>query len=135
MDAGKQFARIKRFAEIIVSAELETENTVDVFSSGRQHDDRRHILFSAQTLEDGQTVFTRHHQVQNQHVEVFAHPKALHSFAVFADEDVEAIFAEIAAQQVSQTGVVIDNENFGSAFNHFGLLGPASLINLSRSGG
>lgn len=28
-------------------------------------------------------------------------PKALHSFAVFADEDVEAIFAEIAAQQVS----------------------------------
>ena len=63
------------------------------------------ISFSARRrFEDGQTVFTRHHQVQNQHVEVFAHPKALHSFAVFAHEDVEAIFAEIAAQQSRRRG-------------------------------
>ena len=98
MNAGEQFARIEGLGDVVVGAEFQTHDSVDVFTAGREHDDRRHVLGGAQTAQDLQTVFTGHHEVENQGVEMFAHPDAVHGGAVFAHEHLKTVFTEIAAQ-------------------------------------
>ena len=118
VNAGKELTGIKGFAEVVVGAELETQNAVDILAAGSEHDDRGRILFRAQALQNGKSVFARHHEVENQHVEVLAHPEALHRLAVFAHKNREAVFTEIPAQKIAQPGVIVDDKNLGGAFNH-----------------
>jgi hypothetical protein len=46
---------------------------------------------------------------------VLALPDFVHLSRVFGGENVEALFGEISAQQVSQSGVVVNNKNFSYA--------------------
>ena len=128
MDAGKQFARVEGFGDVVVGAELKTDDAVDVLAAGGEHDDGRHVLGGAKAAQNLKAILPRHHQVENEGVEVLANPEAAHRGAVFAHEYLEAVFAEIAAQKVAKSGIVVNNENFGIAF-HGGSPESASVAN------
>src|SRR3546814_14558446 len=53
-DTGQQFTRIERLAEIVVGAEFEADDAVDLVAFRRQHQDRQGIV-AAQPAADRQT--------------------------------------------------------------------------------
>ena len=122
MNAGEQLSRIEGLRNVVVGAKLQAKDAVDVFAARREHDDGGLVLLRAKALENFEAVLARHHQVENQCVKVLAQPKALHGLAVFAHEHLKAVLAEIAAQEVAQSGVVVDDENLGNTFGHVGML-------------
>src|SRR3546814_20225917 len=61
------FARIARLGNVIVGAELEADDAVDVFTARSQHHDRN-TLTGAQLFEHAKAVGLRHHHVEDQHV-------------------------------------------------------------------
>src|SRR5690606_30744109 len=114
VDPRQQLARIERLGKVVVGTHFEPDDAVDFFGLGRKHDDGGVVVPAAQVAVDGQAVFAGKHQVEHQQVEVFALPELAHFFAVFGYEDVEALFRKVATQQVAQSGVVIDDEDFSN---------------------
>jgi mRNA degradation ribonuclease J1/J2 len=90
MDAGQQFARIERLAQVIVSADLQPDNPVHVFALRRQHDDRRAVVGGTKPAADGKAIFARHHQVQNDQVGRFTQHQPRQCLAVFGQYHFEA---------------------------------------------
>ena len=117
MNTSEQFARVERLGDVIVSAQFQTDDTVNVFTTCGEHNHRGLIVGSADTAQNLQTVFARHHQVKHQSVKVFANPETIHGAPVFTNEDLETIFAEITTKKVTKAGVIIDHENFWIAFH------------------
>jgi hypothetical protein len=77
---------------------------------GGQHDDRRRVAGAAQPPADGQAILAGQHQVEDDQVEVLACPQLVHLRRIADGLDLEALFAEIADQQVAQAAVVVDDE-------------------------
>ena len=73
VDAGNELARVEGLGQVVVRAHFEADNTVDVLAFGGKHDDGHHVLGTAQATAYRQTIFARHHQVQDQQVKAFAH--------------------------------------------------------------
>jgi hypothetical protein len=111
VDAGEQFARVERFREIVVGPHLEADDAVDVLALGRQHHDRGVVVGAAQPAHDREPILPRHHQVEDQQVEPLAHPQPVHRRPAVGGDDREAVVAQVAAQQVPQARVVVDDED------------------------
>ena len=111
MNAGQQFARIEGFGQVVVGADFEADDAVNVFALGGQHDDGCTVIGSAQSPADGQAVFARHHQIQHDQVHGVAQHDAVQRLAVFGKDDVKALLGQIAAQQVADTGIVVKNQD------------------------
>ena len=116
MNARHEFARVERLRQVIVGAHLEADDAIHVFTLRGEHDDRRAVVAAAQAAADRQAVFAREHQVEHEQVETLAHPELVHCGRVFRDVDIETLLAEIAAQQIAQARVVVDDENLGGVF-------------------
>ena len=79
--------------------------------SGRvRHDDRRRVTGAAQPPADRQAILAGQHQVEDDQVEMLACPQLVHLRRIADGLDLEALFAEVADQQVAQAAVVIDDE-------------------------
>ena len=59
---GEQLPGVKRFANVIIGADLEADNPVDIFTLGG-HDDDGNVALAFQPPRHGQPVFARQHQV------------------------------------------------------------------------
>jgi hypothetical protein len=64
----QQLGNRKRFGDVVVGTELETEHLVGFRRPRRQHDDRRRIRARAQFAADVEAVFLRQHDVENDEV-------------------------------------------------------------------
>ncbi len=118
VDACHQFARVERFGQIVVGAEFEADDAVDVVAFRGEHEDGDRILGTAtatQAAADRQAVFARQHQVENDQVVEFAFEGAIHAAAVRDGFDGEALIGKIALQLAAQAHVIIDDEDFGFA--------------------
>ena len=115
MDAGKQLTGIKGFGDIVVRTEFKPHDAVNVFAARREHDHGRHVLAGTQAAENLQAVFAGHHEVENERVKAFPQPDAVHRLAVFRDAYGKAVFAEVAAQQVTKARIVVHDQNLGCA--------------------
>ena len=120
MNAGKQFAWVERFGQIIVGAHFQPDYSVDLITLGGEHDNRRQVASAAQSAADRQAIFTWHHQVENQQVEMFTSAQAIHLVGIANCLDGKTIFAKVAGQQVAQAGVIIDNQEVVGSFCHGG---------------
>ena len=116
VDAGEQFARIEGLGDVIVGTEFQTDDAIDVFATGGEHQHRRHVLACTQTAQNLQAVFAGQHQVENECIEAFAHPDAVHRRSAVGHRNAKAVIAEITAQQVAKTGIVVNNQNLRRAF-------------------
>ena len=111
MHAGQQFARVEGLAEVVVGADFEADDAVDVLALGGQHDDGRAVVGGAQAAADRQAVFAGHHQVEHDQVDRVAQQDAVERLAVFGHDDLEAFLRQVAAQQVADAGVVVDDHD------------------------
>ena len=109
MDAGQQLTWIEGLGQVVICAHFQADNAVNLVSLGGQHDDRRMVVLSAQTAADAEAIFTRHHQIKDDQMIMFAAAHLVHLGTIGSGFDFKALFAEIADQQVAQAGVVIDD--------------------------
>ena len=72
MDAGQQFSRIERLAQIVIGADLQANDAVHVLAFGSQHDDGSAVVGRAQAPADRQAILAGQHQVQYDQVHGFA---------------------------------------------------------------
>ena len=111
MDAGHQLAWIERLRQVVVRAELQPDDAIDLVAARSQHDDRRRVVGAAQLAADREPVLAGQHQVEHQQVEAFARPQLVHRGGVFREEHVEALLGEIASQQIAKSLIVVDDED------------------------
>ena len=112
-DAGNELARIAGLGQVVVGADLETDDAVDVVAPGRQHDDRRFDPRSAQAPADRQAILARQHQVEHDQVDVAAHELSVERGSITDGRGDEALLLEIAHEQLAQSRIVIDDQDPG----------------------
>ena len=64
---GDQLPRVERLRHVIIGADLQAHDAVDVVAAGREDDDRD-VAGLAELLADGQAVHLRHHDVEHDQV-------------------------------------------------------------------
>ncbi len=69
------------------------------------------VLGRAQPAADRQAVFARQHQVEHDQVDGLAGEHAVQRLGVFGQQHVEAFLRQVAAQQVADACVVVDNHD------------------------
>ncbi|CFO70944.1 Uncharacterised protein [Bordetella pertussis] len=68
-------------------------------------------MAAAQAAADRQAILARQHQVENQQVKVFALPQFAHFLGIFGHEYIEPLFRQIAAQEIAQSGIIVDDQD------------------------
>src|SRR4051794_3730097 len=69
LHARAELAHRERLGDVVVGAELEPEDLVDLLRLGREHDDRHGLALRPQAPADLQAVHARQHHVQDHEVE------------------------------------------------------------------
>jgi hypothetical protein len=120
--AGQQFARVEGLAQVVVGADFEADDAVDVLALGGEHDDRGAVVGRAQAAADRQAVLAGHHQVEHDQVDRVAQQDAIERLAVLGHDHFEPFLRQVAAQQVADAGVVVDDHDLVGAsgnLSHF----------------
>ena len=109
MNAGEQFAQAEGLRHVIIRAEFEADDLVDLLAFGGEHQDRHAALsrtdFPAQIV----TAFPRQHDVEDHEIglTLTEHRSGLEAVATLAD------FVALAPQRVAQT-----ETDVGVVFNY-----------------
>jgi hypothetical protein len=111
VDPREQLARVERLGQIVVGADLEADDAVDILDLRSQHDDRRRIVGGAQAPADRQPVLAGQHQVEHDEVDRLASQHPVQRLRVLGEEHLEALLRQVAPQQVADAGVVVDDDN------------------------
>ena len=114
MDARDQLLDLEGLGDVVVRAHLQAADLVAGLALGGEHDDR-HGRFLADVPADLPAVLDRQHDVQQHDVRLEEIEAALRLAAVRRDHDLEAVLAEIKAQQLGDIAVVLHNKR---AFAH-----------------
>ena len=99
LDPGDQLARGERLDHVVVGAEAEAVNFVDVVFFGRDNDDRD-VLFLADAAAEFKTIQARQHQVEHDQVKVLRARRIETGLTVARDLDfkireLEVVFFEV----------------------------------------
>ena len=100
-DTGEQLPRIEGFGQVVVRADLQPDDAIDVVPAGREHADRD-LGARAQTPGDAQAVFTRQHQVEDDEIGLVLGEPVIHRGPVWYAGDVETLPCEIVREQGAQ---------------------------------
>ena len=65
VNARHELAWIEGFRQIVVGAHFQADDSIDVLAFRRQHDDRHRLAGAAQPAANGQSIFARQHQVED----------------------------------------------------------------------
>ena len=109
-DAGQQFARYKRFWQIVIGAHLEAENAVERLVAGGQHDHRQRRM-RAQLAAQREAVVARQVQVEDDQVGTRLVQGFPYRVAVGRGQCAVTVRLEVIGQQRADVPVVVDNEN------------------------
>ena len=111
----QQLARVERLGQVVVGAELEPDDLVDVVALGGEHDDRRVGALGqrADAAADLEPVDAGEHDVEQHHVEVALLQRGQPALPVAGDGDVDLVLTEILGHERSELGVVVDEERGG----------------------
>ena len=109
-DAGHQFPRIERLGKIVVSADFESDDTVNVFAA-RGEQEHRNPGLVAQPPQHFESVQAREHYIQDHQQKVSVERLLQTAISVRGGFDLKALGRQILAHQAAQFDVVIDNEN------------------------
>ena len=69
------------------------------------------VVGGAQAAADRQAVLAGQHQVEHDQVDGLARHQAVERLAVLGEHDLEAFLRQVAAQQVADARVVVDDED------------------------
>ena len=109
-DAGDQLARVERLREVVVGADLEADDLVDVVVARRQHQDR-HRARRAHVAADLEPVHVGQVEVEQDQRRARADGLLLRLRAVDGAVDRVAGLLEIGADEARDVGFVLDDED------------------------
>ena len=118
LDARHELARIERLREVVVGADFEPDDAVDVVAFRGQHDDRHVFVAAAQPPADRQTVLARQHEVEDHEIVALARELPVHLGRIRHGAHAVTLLAEVAIEQIAQPRVVVDDEDFCLGFRH-----------------
>ena len=110
LDAGQKLARVEGLAEIIVGAELQTDDSVGLLGHGGEKDDGNFGRV-AQMAAERQAVLARHHDVEHDEIEGAAVEQPAQRLGAFGNGDAIALPGEIFPHQVAYVAVIVDDRN------------------------
>src|SRR5262245_54906229 len=108
-DASQKLARVERLRQIVVRADLETDDPVDLLAHRGQHDHRQ-LGARAQVAAERKAVFAREHEVEHDQVDPPVGEHLAHFLAVTRRQDAKAVLREKSCQEVADLAVVVDDE-------------------------
>ena len=109
-DADGELARGDRLRQIIVRADLQPDDAVDVLAAGAQHNDR-HVAFPPQRAADLVAVHAGQHHVQHDGVRGHLPLQAQRALPVISREHADALRLQIAPQALVDDAVVVADQN------------------------
>ena len=107
--AGGDFGRMERFADVVVSAEVESAQAIGLVGTRGDHD-QRHPAEAADFLADAETVRARQHQVEQDHGRRLLADPGHDPFAGVEDRRQEALVAHDIVEQVGKHRLVLDDQ-------------------------
>ncbi len=110
LDAGHHLARIERFGQVVVSAQLEADDAVDVLAPGREHEDRS-LAPTAHLARDLGAIHLGHHEVEHDEVRVDALVLYEGLLAISRLDHGVAGLLEVQPHQLDDVAFVIDDED------------------------
>ena len=110
LDTGDQLLGIKGLLHVVVGTQLEAQHLVEDLSLGGEHDDGR-IRCGAHLPADLVAVDPRQHEVQQDEVGLIGPDRPEGGFPVAHDLRVETLLGQVEADQLSDIGIVIDDED------------------------
>ena len=114
----EQLARRVRLRDVVVGAELEPHDDVDLAVLGGQHHDRhlaRHAHLSAH-LGAGNA---RQHQIEQHHVGALFAEHAQRLLSVVDDLDLEALALQQVGERIREVGFILNEQNASHAISSF----------------
>ena len=116
VDSGQQLARVEWLGQIVVGTHLQPHDTVNVLAFGGQHDDGSFVIGGPQPATNGQAVLAGHHQVQHNQIDGIAQQNAVERLAVFGQDDLKTFLRQVTTQQVTNSGVIVNDDDFIGAW-------------------
>ena len=109
-DAGDQLARVERLGDVVVGAQLEPDDRVDVLGARGQHDDRR-LAATADLAAHLPAVQLGEHQVEDDErwVVPLVEDERLATFA--RGQHLEALLLEVEADEIDDVALVVDDQD------------------------
>jgi hypothetical protein len=109
-DTGDQFARIARLGQIVIGAELQTQNTIQVLRPRRQHDHGNSGVL-AKRLKNLYSAHFRHHDIQYHCIDGILTRFSQCFGSIMSLANIETFLTEILSQQLAQLDVIICDQN------------------------
>ena len=113
-----ELAHRERLGDVVVGAELEPEDLVDLLALGAEHDDRDPLALRAQAPADLEAVHLRQHHVEHDEVERLLGEAGEGLAAVGRVHDLVAVALQREGEQRLDRLLVVDEEDAGRAVGH-----------------
>src|SRR5579884_236641 len=111
-DPGQQFPGIERLGQIVVSADLQSYDAVDILAARREHE-HRDVRFSSQASQHLQAVKSGQHHIEHHQIHRGLQ-RGLQSIGARVRRlYVKPLPAQILIEQRAQLCVIVNQENFG----------------------
>ena len=112
-----ELADAERLGDVVVGADLEAEDLVDLVVAGGQHDDRN-LAPGAEPAADLDPVEARHHHVEDDEVEALRGEQVERLAAVACDHDLIALLAKRIRKKRLDRLLVVDEQDASRGFGH-----------------
>src|ERR1700722_5277366 len=121
LDPAGELAQRERLGDVVVGAELEPDDLVDLLGLGRQHDDR-HRAAAPQLPADLEPIDPRQHQVEHDEVERLLVEALQRLAAVGRLHHVVALLPQWVGEQGLDRLLIVDEQDACWVIGHGGLL-------------
>lgn len=109
-NAGRQLARVEGLGDVVIGAELETQDAVDVVAAGGEHDHGQ-VAVGAQPPQHVEAAGLGQHDIQQQELRPAGQHLVEGPFDRAGGRYVEAVFAQILGQKLRELGVIIEQQD------------------------
>ena len=108
---------MKGLRDVIIRADLETDNAIEHLVAAGQHDDSD-VGLGADLARERETVLPRHDDVEQNNVDRTCFQLHPHRHAIRNGADPKSLLLEIARQHLTNADVVVDDQNVDGLFEH-----------------
>ena len=113
LHAEQELAHAERLHDVVVGAELEADDAIDLLALRGEHDDlgvaRRRVAL--QRLADLGARDVGQHEVEQDEVGPLLAREAEPFFALARDEDLVALLAEVVVEDLLDVGLILDDQD------------------------
>ena len=111
-DAGEQLPRVERLGQVIVGAQFQPEDPIDILRLRRQDQDRD-LRRIPQAPAQAEPVLPREHQVQHDQIDARFRQRMVHVGSVARERHAAIVAAQIARDQGRDLPIVLHDEDVG----------------------